>query len=1503
MGIFLNDSENLLIEKRISNLIENQLPSFILEEGLEFSNFIKTYYKWMELHELTVENVTQFEFKFYIENGEDSLLTEDDFVLILESGRNNLSGFIQGEQIVGQESGATATIDRDTFISNDKIYVKDLTRVDFIQNEVIKGQTSRVEANVNSFFKNPIFASRSLLKNIDLNTSTTNFIDILFKTFLHNFDLNIEADKSNVIKHIIEVYRSKGTNVTFDFLFKSLYNEQNLVFYTPKEDIFKLSSGDWTSDSILRIETSNDLTDFEGRLITGVKSLASAVIDRVDRFAIGNLTITELYLKNLSGRFVIGEVVKTNVVDDQFSQGTTYGVLNKVNIISPGTNYSVGDLLTITGGGGLEATARVKEVASGILTDFDILDGGDGYTTDSILTVNNFGTQGSGFAGRINSITNSYTFSFNNDIIFDFAGVRLSASKYGLSGDPNAGHYDRLVDAFGFRKLNSGTISSIKTLVIGSRYQALPEITATDRITVKIPEDSGVLILNLNKDPDSSVFTPSITGSFIPGERIYSITSNGGSKIGTFLGLVYDGEKLDFSPFRMRMKNSEYLGTYGLGSNDLTVNNSSYINPSNPTIYDLLVTEGGKGTGPNQFKIRRGLVANDRNIDIADNLTDIDYISDPISMTADWQRLDFPIESIEKDGNKAIATTLYKHGLTTGINVNVVGSVDNSYNGENQIVVLNDYAFQYEIDENATTPVTGSLFFHEGIYVKFTIPYNHDVSDRFLISTVDFSENDFIVGYNSGAQAYVTNSGSVFSINLDKGENARIVGSAKENDAGAIGEIEITNPGAGYTTNPIVSANLIGDGNAILTANIGTIANTSGKYLDENGFLSYNKKIYDGYYYQDFSYVLKNKIQFAEYEQLLKKLIHPAGTKMFGEYMIPTDDINFSFDNYLTFEDGSGILLENQDVKKIIAESYFEPNHQINYLVRKNVSDYGSGTLVRVQGGNNIISATSTVKKLNDDYDANNSIIIDNEQKFKTSFGELKLEHNYYGKITTDSQNTISLLTLSNPVAYTKQNLFVLENYDNLVMEDGYSLIGLETYFYRESNFNQFKLNDPLYQRLSDGKEYRSIISKITVDQDNNIQLLTHTLNSNTGFDLNTNVYTNNITAGIINYTSNLMFANSYNYPLPKVKNLDYSLRTIKIETEINHNLKNYDTVLIKNSPLYTVFGGQKFRFYDNEYLIENIIDQKTFEISVRFNIDDDIIPDFSTANLYNVLSSDFQNDFEIGDIITLANNDQEVEIASIINSSCVSTKTRVDSEAEGSFNLITENFYNNVPIILEDDTSTVYFSLESLNPSETNYDKKQFESFLILEQTVRGYTTANGLNDGITTLKGINTRFHKDLTVNDIISLSSKDDKIAKIVDIIDFSVIKLENDDSDLLLENSIFDRMITEDTTIQNQELVLSVPLGNGSNNQTFRLQSTRNLDLEEKGDILHLNLPYDGSNNHMHVVSSINDTGELLLEDGIGTQNFLYSGTTSLEGKLLFEPKTPFNDVEITIEIKS
>ena len=59
-----------------------------------------------------------------------------------------------------------------------------------------------------------------------------------------------------------------------------------------------------------------------------------------------------------------------------------------------------------------------------------------------------------------------------------------------------------------------------------------------------------------------------------------------------------------------------------------------------------------------------------------------------------------------------------------------------------------------------------------------------------------------------------------------------------------------------------------------------------GYYSSSRGFLSSEKKIQDSYYYQEYSYEIQSKVPFVKYSEILKKIIHVAGTKMFGKVIL-----------------------------------------------------------------------------------------------------------------------------------------------------------------------------------------------------------------------------------------------------------------------------------------------------------------------------------------------------------------------------------------------------------------------------------------------------------------------------------------------------------------------------------------------------------------------------------------------------------------------------------------
>ena len=1017
---WLKDTDNTKLVEKISNVVDGQLPEFVRTEGTNFIEFLKFYYKWMESHELTITNVIQDEYHCILESEQGSFVLETGSDLLLEGDRTSKSAYEKDEIITGLTSGATGIVDRITNTSSSKIYVTETTKTDFEEDEIIKGTNNRTLGTVISFQKNPLFASRTLLKSRDINSTTTSMMEHFTKEFLVNIPLNLSADKSLLIKHISDIYRSKGTSTSYNFLFKSLYDIQNLTFYTPKLDLLKPSSGKWQQDQSIRIITSDSISSFESHSITGKQSGATGIVNRVEQFAAGVFDITELFLTTIVGTFIVGETITSNEVDGISGSGVSQGLVSEIIISQAGSDYKLDDKLSFSGGGGVEAKAKVTGIGSGALTNFTVFDGGDGYVEDKELTVNNFATLGSGFTGKIKDVIDTFTFTKNEDVIGNFSSVIFNDAVYELSGDLTANSGNRLIDALGFSKLDAGHISTIETTGTGSGYEAIPRITITEPTTEDFAEAS-VQILNLNADPDELATTNAISDFFDPGEKV---TSNSGNKIGTFFGTVATTDTYE-DPTRVRMKTIKYLDQNVTEKipvaqrNDLLVNNSTYLSTTKPSIYHVKFVTGGTGS-VNTIKYRRGIDSRE-DFNSTDNTSVCDWYDGVggagVTVTGGYQTLEFGITSLTSVSTTATATTYGKHGLEDGQIVAIVGATQTEYNGSVTITVASTTSFSYTFAGSATTPATGTITYNENISTKFTLPFGHTTDDEYAFSTIDFVSEEVITGANSGASATV-NTGVAFSSGGALGNNASVGVGAKDAGSGSIKSIEIQDPGVGFTSAPVITLPGLGAENAILTAKIGALRSETGLYLDENGQLSSSKKLIDSNYFQDYSYSLIANRQLNDYQEIVFKLLHPIGTKLFGEFTPDPAELNMGFDNRITFEDGDFALKEDGD--DLLMEDLTDPKHEIIF---NNNQDLGTGTIT-LTGNSDVLLGNAT--DFSATYVEGGHVVVDNEQSFEVSYGELRLENYLAGAIDTSSSNVISIIGFGNtyPKTSTVPNIF-----------------------------------------------------------------------------------------------------------------------------------------------------------------------------------------------------------------------------------------------------------------------------------------------------------------------------------------------------------------------------------------------------------------------------------------------------------------------------------------------
>jgi glutamine amidotransferase-like uncharacterized protein len=84
---------------------------------------------------------------------------------------------------------------------------------------------------------------------------------------------------------------------------------------------------------------------------------------------------------------------------------------------------------------------------------------------------------------------------------------------------------------------------------------------------------------------------------------------------------------------------------------------------------------------------------------------------------------------------------------------------------------------------------------------------------------------------------------------------------------------------------------------AVVQFELGALCPYRGEYTSAGGFLSDVNVIQDGYMYQDFSYVIKTKQKLDDFKNMVKNLVHPAGTAMFSEMDLTSDmDVSAAYD-------------------------------------------------------------------------------------------------------------------------------------------------------------------------------------------------------------------------------------------------------------------------------------------------------------------------------------------------------------------------------------------------------------------------------------------------------------------------------------------------------------------------------------------------------------------------------------------------------------------------------
>jgi hypothetical protein len=470
---------------KISNLINQQVPEFVLEQHPKFLEFLKTYYTFMESAELGVTSIqTTDGIQLETETAQTNELILDGSridtdrtqldagdKILLES--STYGKFTRGETITGQTSNATATVLAED-LDNNRLYISAQDK--FIDGESIVGASSNATAIINSYKPNPVQNIQDLLNFRDPDKVISNFLTKFRNEFLNTLPENLSSgvNKRNLIKNVRSLYRAKGTNRGHELFFRLLFGLESETIY-PRENILRASDGKWDTQKIIRaIGTVGDTSDLIGRTIEGETSNATAIVENVFKFQIGANEVSEFIIneETISGTFSISEVIRGTASDDDDSyiKATITGIPSTTSISNDGSLYNETDSVTISGGG-QGAIVQIDAVGRGGITEFIIDSAGSGYEIGDDIIFTNTDTGGGSASAKVSVVNGSFTQETSTSSVDDHIVLEDETTR----GDPYTGN--KIVQESG---TGSGDITDIRIINAGNNYRSLPVVTVDD---------------------------------------------------------------------------------------------------------------------------------------------------------------------------------------------------------------------------------------------------------------------------------------------------------------------------------------------------------------------------------------------------------------------------------------------------------------------------------------------------------------------------------------------------------------------------------------------------------------------------------------------------------------------------------------------------------------------------------------------------------------------------------------------------------------------------------------------------------------------------------------------------------------------------------------------------------------------------------------------------------------------------------------------------------------
>jgi len=708
------------------------------------------------------------------------------------------------------------------------------------------------------------------------------FINYFQNDFLSYFPKNILANQAEVIKLARQLYQSKGTPASYQFLFRVLYNT-DVDFFITGDATLKASGGSWYVPLSLRLE-SND-TNFLSIKNLRVFGTTSKSIATVENSVLTQGKI-EVFISNVERLFQSGEFV--NIVDSNnqlvyFLNGNIVPVFNNL------TSYPSGSLVVYNG---VTYEAFVQ-------------------TTPGILPTNNqywaeYGQQAETLSSKIVGQISQIIINKNyrglyyqpGDPVIVYNGLANVSNPHGAVAEVGS--------------TTTGSIQDIKVVTRGYGYTNYPNTI------IEILNAPGAIAIVGALDPAANSVA---NATFIPtdivslsrfttiGNTRYSFFSNNiTANANTTLANAFNFTAFTTYPIaELILENGgggvsvqppvTAISQYPANNNLATANLASLgilapIQISNAGLgyraNDTITISGGTG---------RGAYANVLTVNANGSILSVGYVYNSKNPTYPLGGLGYngslPTLNVVSSNTQASNASLYVPGIL-GTGATFYADTDRA----GQITTINilDYGQDYVAAPNVSLQVQDILVTG---FTTTKLPKLGDiVYQGTTLNTASYyatvNNTSLIVGYANSQQSIYNL--RVFNYNTP---TLNLTAPLKSNTSSGNIAFSISTQSWSSTLGPLASQEQANATTAVLTYGDGKAQATAtflngltigqGQYLNDSGQLS-GFDVLQSTEYNNYTYEITLEKEIAKYRDVLLGLLHPAGTQIIGRFAMKSNN-------------------------------------------------------------------------------------------------------------------------------------------------------------------------------------------------------------------------------------------------------------------------------------------------------------------------------------------------------------------------------------------------------------------------------------------------------------------------------------------------------------------------------------------------------------------------------------------------------------------------------------